>query len=115
LLYTIIQGLAQTTTPEQVITKSIITVTILAAGVFAYARLQEKNADHFANQKADQKTLEAGIAWHEQNKKNLNIPKDSSNIEKLILEQTNDLAHPRPTKRQQRAQNSYNQRFQATS
>ncbi len=113
LLNTISQLLTQSIEPTQAAIKNTIRIAILAAGVFSYARLQEKNADHFANKTVDQKTLEAGIAWHEQNKKNLDLPVDSSSTKKILLEQINDLAHPRPTKREQRAQNSYKQRFKS--
>jgi hypothetical protein len=113
LFYSISQLLTQSIQPTQAAIKNTITIALLAAGVFSYARLQEKNADHFANQTVDQKTLEAGIAWHNQNKTDLNLSPDSSSIKNLLLEQINDLAHPRPTKREQRAQNSYKQRFES--
>jgi len=111
LLYLMSQVLTDSINPKEAIFKSSAIITALTASIFAYARLQEKNADHFANQIVDKKTLKAGIAWHEQNKKDLNLPENCPHIRKLILEQTDDLAHPRPTKRQQRAQISYNKRF----
>jgi hypothetical protein len=93
--------------------KGTAVAAVFAAGVLAYTRYQEKNADHFTNQNGDQPTLEAGINWHKENKKELNIPQDVSTLQQLIIEQISDLAHPRPTKRQERAENSYTQRFPA--
>lgn len=91
--------------------KGVATAAALSAGIISYAQSQEKNADNFANTQADKKALEAGIDWHKKNKEELNLDQSSSDLKNAIIEQSYDLAHPRPTERQKDAEKTYDQRF----
>ena len=78
-----------------------------------YARFQERRADAFANQTADQKALRAGILWYARlntlmNFENITIPDCVDPVFKFIQ----DPYHQTPKFRQQQAMKAYFARFE---
>lgn len=87
----------------------------LAAGVFAYARSQERQADNFANQNADQVALQAGATWHQNNHDELQIPESASAIQQTYTEVSSDMAHPAPRERLSNSLQALENRFDTGS
>lgn len=87
----------------------------LAAGIFAYARAQERQADDFANQTADQASLQAGAAWHQNNHNELQIPETASPLLQTYIEISSDKAHPAPQERLSSSLQALEKRFNTPS
>lgn len=84
----------------------------LAASVYAYARSQEQQADEFANQNASQDVLQVGIAWHQNNHDELQIPTSASTLKQIYTEVSTDAAHPSPQSRMNAAKTAHADRFE---
>jgi hypothetical protein len=96
--------------------KDILTSTLGTAGLtclwYAYAQHQEKNADNFANQQADKKSLQAGATFFARVKtlmsfENINVPDWLNNAFQCFQ----DPAHPLPQNRYNAVQKALQNRF----
>jgi len=97
------------------VASGVLSNAALAAGVYAYARCQEQQADNFANQNAAQPALQAGITWHYNNHQELQIPADASALQQTYIEVSSDKAHPSPQNRMNAAAQTHATRFETTS
>ncbi|MBP9765324.1 hypothetical protein KBD08_03230 [Candidatus Babeliales bacterium] len=103
--------LTQPYVSRALIAQSVAGNITLASCLIRHMRLQERDADHFANQTASKQALTAGIAWHESNYQDFKLSPQATIIEQKLTAAQADLHHPSPMIRKQRAEQVYKTRF----